>query len=299
MYTWQNKSGTGGLVIVKTNGETPQLSVVHNHSLELGSNRVMEDGGEVKYSSDSFSKLLVQVSWSDTKLISQLAFLCNIKQTSVSGTMPLALDGYCKELLRGHMLRTFENNEVKSVGKVRNIPGEVEHELLHEHDTSTSNDFDLDNGCFEMQYLGHSKVFIEEFKKLQRAYTNNLRIWNVVKLSAIQPVIAHAFCGNQKILDALWIDENHVHYVMMHRDIVPRAFSCKYLNHVAVVLERLPGSLRFHPSNKKKLLCTPLEKLFILQPRGKSSPPHPLVPPGNALYALDKAHPGYLMQALT
>ncbi|KAK8711349.1 hypothetical protein V6N13_146633 [Hibiscus sabdariffa] len=162
-------------------------------------------------------------------------------QTSVSGTMPLALDGYCKELLRGHMLRTFENNEVKSVGKVR----------------------------------------------------------NVVKLSAIQPVIAHAFCGNQKILDALWIDENHVHYVMMHRDIVPRAFSCKYLNHVAVVLERLPGSLRFHPSNKKKLLCTPLEKLFILQPRGKSSPPHPLVPPGNALYALDKAHPGYLMQALT
>ncbi|KAK8711350.1 hypothetical protein V6N13_146634 [Hibiscus sabdariffa] len=37
----QNKSGTGGLVIVKTNGETPQLSVVHNHSLELGSNRVM------------------------------------------------------------------------------------------------------------------------------------------------------------------------------------------------------------------------------------------------------------------
>ncbi|KAK8588062.1 hypothetical protein V6N13_087012 [Hibiscus sabdariffa] len=49
----------------------------------------------------------------------------------------------------------------------------------------------------------------------------------------------------------------------------------------------------------EKLLYTPLEKLFILQSSEKSSPPHPLVSPGNALYALDKAHPGYLMQALT
>ncbi|KAK8621689.1 hypothetical protein V6N13_081122 [Hibiscus sabdariffa] len=49
----------------------------------------------------------------------------------------------------------------------------------------------------------------------------------------------------------------------------------------------------------QKLLYTPLEKLFILQSSEKSSPPHPLVSPGNALYALDKAHPGYLMQALT
>lgn len=37
-----------------------------------------EDGQEVTYDSDLFSKFLAQVSWSDTKLYSQLAFLCNM-----------------------------------------------------------------------------------------------------------------------------------------------------------------------------------------------------------------------------
>jgi hypothetical protein len=37
-----------------------------------------EDGQEVTYDRDSFSKFLVQVQWSDTKLYSQLAFLCNM-----------------------------------------------------------------------------------------------------------------------------------------------------------------------------------------------------------------------------
>lgn len=73
----------------------------------------------------------------------------------------------------------------------------------------------------------------------------------VVKPSALRPVVTFGspfvFCGGQKILDELGLDENHVHCVMMHRDIVPRAFSCKYPNHVAVVLKRLPGSLRSHP----------------------------------------------------
>ncbi|XVF33187.1 hypothetical protein REPUB_Repub17cG0146900 [Reevesia pubescens] len=125
----------------------------------------------------------------------------------------------------------------------------------------------------------------------------------VVKPSALRPVVTFGspfvFCGGQKILDELGLDENHIHCVMMHRDIVPRAFSCKYPNHVAVLLKRLPGSLRSHPCLlKNKLLYTPLGKLFILQPSEKSSPPHPLIPPGNALYALDKTHCGYSMQAL-
>lgn len=37
-----------------------------------------ENGQEVTYDSDLFSKFLAQVSWSDTKLYSQLAFLCNM-----------------------------------------------------------------------------------------------------------------------------------------------------------------------------------------------------------------------------
>lgn len=48
----------------------------------------------------------------------------------------------------------------------------------------------------------------------------------------------------------------------------------------------------------QKLLYTPMGKLFILQPNENFSPPHPLIPPGNALYALDKTHCGYSTQAI-
>ncbi|KAI3904730.1 hypothetical protein MKW92_016317 [Papaver armeniacum] len=96
-----------------------------------------------------------------------------------------------------------------------------------------------------------------------------------------------------RILEELGLDENHVHSVMMHKDIVPRAFSCNYPNHVAQVLKRLNGTFRSHPClNKNKMLYTPLGQLFILQPNEKLSPSHPLLPPGGALYALDKTQCG-------
>ncbi|GAV70825.1 Lipase_3 domain-containing protein [Cephalotus follicularis] len=125
----------------------------------------------------------------------------------------------------------------------------------------------------------------------------------VVKPSALDPVVTFGspfvFCGGQKILDDLGLDESHVHCVMMHRDIVPRAFSCNYPNHVAELLKRLNGPLRSHPCLiKKKFLYSPLGKIFILQPNEKSSPPHPLLPPGNALYTLDKTQCGYSPSAL-
>ena len=41
------------------------------------------------------------------------------------------------------------------------------------------------------------------------------------------------------------------------------------------------------------MLYSPLGKLFILQPDEKSSPPHPFLPPGSALYALDKTQCEY------
>lgn len=42
----------------------------------------------------------------------------------------------------------------------------------------------------------------------------------------------------------------------------------------------------------QKLLYTPLGQIFILQPDQKSSPPHPFLPPGSALYALDNKTQG-------
>ncbi|XP_073147519.1 phospholipase A1 PLIP1, chloroplastic [Henckelia pumila] len=116
-----------------------------------------------------------------------------------------------------------------------------------------------------------------------------------LKPSALLPVVTFGspfiFCGGHKILEELNVDENHVHFVMMHRDIVPRAFSCSYPNYVAQVLKRLSSTFRFHPClNKNKLLYSPMGKIFILQPDEKSSPPHPLLPQGSALYALDNTN---------
>nr|XP_043618666.1 phospholipase A1 PLIP1, chloroplastic [Erigeron canadensis] len=126
---------------------------------------------------------------------------------------------------------------------------------------------------------------------------------NVVKPSALRPVVTFGspfvFCNGQKILDQFGLDENHVHCVMMHRDIVPRAFSCNYPNHVAQLLKRLCGTFRSHPClNRNSLLYTPLGKMFILQPDEKSSPHHPLLPPGSALYAMENTQHGSTKTAL-
>ncbi|KAK6141076.1 hypothetical protein DH2020_025188 [Rehmannia glutinosa] len=124
-----------------------------------------------------------------------------------------------------------------------------------------------------------------------------------VKPSALLPVVTFGspfvFCGGQKILDQLGLDENHVQCVMMHRDIVPRAFSCNYPNYVAQVLKRLNSTFRFHPClNKNKLLYSPMGKIFILQPDEKSSPPHPLLPQGTALYTLNNTNSSLTKSAL-
>ncbi|KAJ0582158.1 putative fungal lipase-like domain, alpha/Beta hydrolase, phospholipase A1 PLIP1/2/3 [Helianthus annuus] len=125
----------------------------------------------------------------------------------------------------------------------------------------------------------------------------------VVKPSALRPVVTFGspfvFCNGQKILDQLGLDENHVHCVMMHRDIVPRAFSCNYPKHVAQLLKRLCGTFRSHPClNRNSILYTPLGKMFILQPDEKSSPHHPLLPAGSALYVMENTNRGLTKTAI-
>ncbi|XP_030540987.2 phospholipase A1 PLIP1, chloroplastic [Rhodamnia argentea] len=126
---------------------------------------------------------------------------------------------------------------------------------------------------------------------------------NILKPANLRPVVTFGspfvFCGGKKILNQLGLDENIVQCIMMHRDIVPRAFSCSYPSQVAVLLKRLPGSFRSHPCLiKNKLLYSPLGKMFILQPDEKSSPPHPLLPPESALYSLDKDRSRYSKNAV-
>ncbi|KQK08756.1 uncharacterized protein LOC100845988 [Brachypodium distachyon] len=114
----------------------------------------------------------------------------------------------------------------------------------------------------------------------------------VVAPESLLPVVTFGapsvFCGGQRVLEALGVGEGHVRAVAMHRDIVPRAFSCRYPGHAVALLKRLNGALRTHPClNSQKVLYTPMGRTYILQPDGKASPRHPFLPEGAALYRVD------------
>ncbi|PON61682.1 Fungal lipase-like domain containing protein [Parasponia andersonii] len=121
-----------------------------------------------------------------------------------------------------------------------------------------------------------------------------LLIRNEVPVSSLLPVITFGspsiMCGGDLLLRKLGLPLSHVQSVTMHRDIVPRAFSCNYPNHVAEFLKAVNGNFRNHPClNNQKLLYAPMGDLLILQPDEKFSPNHHLLPSGTGLYLL--THP--------
>ncbi|KAK7396946.1 hypothetical protein VNO78_18109 [Psophocarpus tetragonolobus] len=118
-----------------------------------------------------------------------------------------------------------------------------------------------------------------------------LLIRNEAPLSSLLPVITFGapsiMCGGDTLLDKLGLPRSHVQAITMHRDIVPRAFSCKYPNHVAELLRAVNCNFRNHPCLKnQKLLYAPMGELLILQPNEKFSPSHHLLPSGSGLYLL-------------
>ncbi|KAL8557847.1 hypothetical protein ACS0TY_005084 [Phlomoides rotata] len=118
-----------------------------------------------------------------------------------------------------------------------------------------------------------------------------LLIRNGAPRSSLLPVITYGapsiMCGGDRLLRSLGLPRNHVHSITMHRDIVPRAFSCNYPTHVAEFLKAVNGNFRNHPClTKQKLLYAPMGELLILQPDDKFSPNHELLPPGSGLYLL-------------
>ncbi|XWS31804.1 hypothetical protein CRYUN_Cryun23aG0107600 [Craigia yunnanensis] len=118
-----------------------------------------------------------------------------------------------------------------------------------------------------------------------------LLIRGEVPASSLLPVIMFGspsiMCGGNRLLRQLGLPRSHVQAIMMHRDIVPRAFSCNYPNHVAELLKALNGNFRHHPClNNQKLLYAPMGQLLILQPDEKFSPHHHLLPSGTGLYFL-------------
>ncbi|KAL6615594.1 hypothetical protein ACP70R_037864 [Stipagrostis hirtigluma subsp. patula] len=114
----------------------------------------------------------------------------------------------------------------------------------------------------------------------------------VVGPEALHPAVTFGapavFCGGDRVLEALGVGEGHVRSVAMHRDIVPRAFSCRYPGHAVALLRRLNGVLRAHPClNSQRVLYTPMGATYILQPDSAASPRHPFLPEGAALFRLD------------
>lgn len=78
-----------------------------------------------------------------------------------------------------------------------------------------------------------------------------LLIRHEVPMSSLLPIITFGspsiMCGGDRLLRKLGLPQNHVQAITMHRDIVPRAFSCNYPNHVAEFLKAVNGNFRNHP----------------------------------------------------
>nr|XP_043638439.1 phospholipase A1 PLIP2, chloroplastic-like [Erigeron canadensis] len=94
-------------------------------------------------------------------------------------------------------------------------------------------------------------------------------------------------CGGDRLLNMLGLPRNHLQGITVHRDIVPRAFSCNYSTRVGDLLKAVNGNFRNHPClNNQNMLYAPMGEFLILQPDAKLSPNHELLPPGSGLYVL-------------
>ncbi|XP_073150324.1 phospholipase A1 PLIP2, chloroplastic-like [Henckelia pumila] len=130
--------------------------------------------------------------------------------------------------------------------------------------------------------LGGSLSLLVNLMLLIRGEASHTSLLPVITFGA--PSI---MCGGDRLLRTLKLPQNHVRSVIMHRDIVPRAFSCNYPNHVAQFLKAVNGNFRNHPClDKQKLLYAPMGEFLILQPDDKFSPNHDLLPLGSGLYVL-------------
>lgn len=118
-----------------------------------------------------------------------------------------------------------------------------------------------------------------------------LLIRGQVPRSSLLPVITFGapsvMCGGDRLLHKLGLPRSHLQAITLHRDIVPRAFSCKYPSRVAELLKAVNGNFRNHPClDNQNLLYAPMGEFLILQPDAKLSPSHDLLPSGSGLYIL-------------
>eukprot|EP00243_Klebsormidium_subtile_P003073 TRINITY_DN16219_c0_g1_i1.p1 TRINITY_DN16219_c0_g1~~TRINITY_DN16219_c0_g1_i1.p1 ORF type:complete len:958 (+),score=230.32 TRINITY_DN16219_c0_g1_i1:150-3023(+) len=118
-----------------------------------------------------------------------------------------------------------------------------------------------------------------------------MQIRGDIPKDAVLPV--HTFgapsimCGGDHLLGELGLPLNHVVNVVMHRDIVPRAFACDYPDSVVEMLRRMGGGFKDHACLQNlNLLFAPMGVMMVLQPDQDQAPYHPLLPSGGALYQI-------------
>ena len=132
-----------------------------------------------------------------------------------------------------------------------------------------------------------------------------------VPLSALTPIVtfgsAAAFCsdgcctycqhtgaeacdldaGCSSILEKMDVPNDLILNVMMHMDIVPRAFACDY-SLVVDIFKRLVA-FKDHTclmTGTRRVMYTPVGETYVLQPSTANAPQHPLLPDGLGIYRM-------------
>uniref|UniRef100_A0ACD5VXZ6 Uncharacterized protein n=1 Tax=Avena sativa TaxID=4498 RepID=A0ACD5VXZ6_AVESA len=138
----------------------------------------------------------------------------------------------------------------------------------------------------ELRFTGHSLggslALLVNLMLLLRGEAPTASLLPVITFGA--PCI---MCGGDQLLRKLGLPKSHVQSITMHRDIVPRVFSCNYPDHVANILKLANGNFRSHPClTNQKLLYAPMGEVLILQPDKRLSPHHHLLPEDSGIYHL-------------
>lgn len=108
--------------------------------------------------------------------------------------------------------------------------------------------------CARFRFTGHSLG-----GSLSLLINLMLLIKGEAPVSSLLPVITFGapsiMCGGDRLLRRLGLPQSHVQAITMHRDIVPRAFSCNYPNHVMEFLKAVNGNFRNHPCLNYQVIC--------------------------------------------
>ena len=104
--------------------------------------------------------------------------------------------------------------------------------------------------CFTGHSLGGSLGMLVALMAIRRGTLQANMMEGVVSFGA-----PYVLCGGEHLLEDLCMCTSQILNVILPRDIVPRAFSCNYPNHVAHILKHVNGTFRHHPCLNSQVTC--------------------------------------------